>query len=225
MPKAEELVLPHVYKAGRATEMLEESVRKLKVDDEVREDKFREEVNRVLSTMLLKAQMKETAGELQVAEPIIRRTVSPPLPPPPPTLLPMEAELVTVNDGCACDCFPTPPPLETEFDFRTEAPVKMESSVVRRRNSTKQKGLMSAGDRRSYIEKKHAQEQLPPSSPPSPPPPPPPPPALTQQQASSDTSIHLSTDNSHETEPQSIANNLVDGKHPVCCVCDLRITR
>lgn len=174
-------------------------------------DELKAQVNSNLSALLLKAQLKEAVGKIEKARPIERRSVSPPLPPPP-----TEAEVMQVM-------FPKASQVAPEFirEVQIEAPAGkkspiMEDTVVRMRNSLKQK---SQADRRSYVEK--------PCGP------------MKAKPVKEEVVMDEKKDNDQEQQQQkkkqscgrnasaqSIANDLVvDGKHPICCVCDIKITR
>lgn len=112
---------------------------------------------------------------------------------------------------------PPLPPLPSEvietFPATPEEPETapaIEAVVVRMRNSQKQKS-QSANDRRSYVEK----TTLP----------------------NNETSVKRWDEDVKEEQQvneegqkscgkaQKIANDLINGKHPICCVCDIKINR
>lgn len=165
-------------------------------------DNTREQANSVLSALLLKAQLKETSGQVEKAQPITRRTMSPPLPPPP-----TEDEVLQATFPKASVVQPEFIPEQVTERNDHKSPI-MEDTVVRMRNSQGQKSR-AANDRRSYVEKSNTPMKV----------------------NTVDVEKKMETDQEEVekkkccAKPQNIANDLIDGKHPVCCVCDIKITR
>lgn len=183
-------------------------------------DELKDKANTVLSALLLKAQLKETVGQMEKAQPIERRSVSPPLPPPPTA-----AEVMQVT-------FPTASQVAPEFISEATIAIEsagkkspvMEDTVVRMRNNLKQKS-QSANDRRSYVEKpcppmkgcRPAQDEVQKKD-------------VEEKKKDVDQVVAVAAAPDKPTcgrnaKPQNIANDLEDGKHPICCVCDIKITR
>lgn len=169
------------------------------------QDELKEKANTVLSALLLKAQLKETVGQIEKAKPIERRSVSPPLPPPPTEAEVMLATLPTVSQVAPAFI------QEITIDVPGKKSPIMEDTVVRMRNNLRQKS-QAANDRRSYVEKPTTtaedgdKKKIVPVDP------------VVEKPACEKTC-------GRSAKPQNIANDLVDGKHPICCVCDIKITR
>ena len=162
-------------------------------------DNDREEINSALSAMLLKAQLKETIGKLQRPKSIEKRPDSPPLPPPP-----TEDEVRQLS-------YPTATKVTTEtipVEGKSTSPIMEDAVVMRTRNNNKLKS-QSANDRRSYIEKSPSAQTN-----------------GTTVNAKTETAVDQGDDKKTGCgKPRSIACDLIDGKHPICCVCDIKITR
>lgn len=177
------------------------------------QDELKEKANTVLSALLLKAQLKETVGQIEKAKPIERRSVSPPLPPPPTEAEVMLATLPTASQVAPAFI------QEITIDVPGKKSPIMEDTVVRMRNNLRQKS-QAANDRRSYVEK--------PTTTP-----------LKDNKIETEDGdkkkvVHVDPmvekpacekTCGRSAKPQNIANDLVDGKHPICCVCDIKITR
>lgn len=157
-------------------------------------DELKEQANNVLSTLLLKAQLKETVAKIEKAQPIERRSVSPPLPPPP-----TEAEVMQVTFPVASHVVELP-----MNGNGNKSPVMEDSVVVRMRNNTPKQKSQSATDRRSYVERPLV--------------------AMKEKAVEKEDQFKEEITNCGR-KAQTIANELMDGKHPVCCVCDVKITR
>lgn len=168
---------------------------------EKEKDELKEKANNVLSALLLRAQLKDGTGKVEKAQPIVRRSATPPLPPPPTEDEVREASLPTrmaVKEEFI-------PPAPTTCGKERKSPV-MEDTVVFRMRKSKQNS-QSANDRRSYVEKPMTEMK-----------------SLKEEKLVEEEKVGKEKCG-RPTKPQSIANDLIDGKHPVCCVCDIKITR
>lgn len=190
-------------------------------------DQLKEQANNLLSALLLKAQLKETVGKIEKAQPIERRSVTPPLPPPPtedevmqltyPKASTVASEVIQENVELT--------PVVSNGTNGTNAtgqtsPV-MEDTVVKMRQSRGQKSGQST-DRRSYVERPCAPLNGKPE------------PVKDVAVAEEEVKVAVAKESKPTeekkclrigTQPQSIASDLIDGKHPICCVCDIKITR
>lgn len=173
-------------------------------------EELKERANSSLSALLLKAQLKEAVGKLEKAQPIERRSVSPPLPPPP-----TEAEVIQGSLPTASEVSPVvlrdQPPIESAGN---KSPI-MEDTVVRRMRNSLQQKSQAANDRRSYVEKPLTPLKTKPLE------------ATENDREAVVIAVEGTTTKpcGRTAKPQTIANDLVDGKHPICCVCDIKITR
>lgn len=170
-------------------------------------DNLREQANSVLSALLLKAQLKETPGQVEKAQAITRRTLSPPLPPPP-----TEDEVLQATFPKASIVQPEFIPEQVIERNGHKSPV-MEDTVVRMRNSQGQKSR-AANDRRSYVEKSSPSPMKGISIV-----------GVEKKEEAEQEEAEKKKCCGNSVKPQNIANDLIDGKHPVCCVCDIKITR
>lgn len=173
----------------------------------------RERVNSTLSALLLKAQLKEAVGKIEKAQPIERRSVSPPLPPPPTEAEVIQGTLPTASE-VASVVLRDQPPIESSGN---KSPI-MEDTVVRRMKNSLQQKSQAANDRRSYVEKPLTPlktKSLEASG------------EKEREAVVTAAAVEGTTTKpcGRNAKPQSIANDLVDGKHPICCVCDIKITR
>lgn len=223
--------LKYGQQSGNPTQMLEQSVRDLKINS-TQTPKFKSEASQVISAML-EARLKPVDGNkvnilrnksipLPITSTVnnVAMDLPPPLPessppmydtpfpPPPPPLTETDLEVEEQNN--LQNIIPTNLITEPEKTFNNFNKKHIRKSIIHVENSINPKALtkpMHATNRLSYVESNNQTNN-------------------DDKKENFDVNHNQSNEiKSKDEETSRIANGLKNGEHPICCQCNIKITR